>query len=215
VAREDLERRLIRLRESMTSTANIVDDLLDRAIASVSSGDAYDARIALTREDEMDNACGDLEEQTIDLLTLQQPVLASDLRMVVATLVVAQRLQRVGHGALGVARLAVDLADLGTHQDPPPELLTLANDARSLLHDAVQSLITLDRPAAAAVVARDTKVDADYRALREDLLQRLGSASSAQDDTHRRLTFWLWIAHKLERVADHGVIIAKRVEHLG
>ncbi|MBA3823418.1 MAG: hypothetical protein H0X24_05845 [Ktedonobacterales bacterium] len=215
MGREDLERRLTRLRESMTTTATLVDGLLDRAIASVQSGDAYDARMAISREDEMDRACGDLEEQTIDLLTLQQPVLANDLRMVVATLVVAQRLQRVGHGALGVARLAVDLADLGSHQPPPTELLTLAHDARALLHDAVQSLITLDRAAAAGVVSRDTQVDAAYRALREDLLQRLGTAPTAQDDYHRRLTFWLWIAHKLERVADHGVIIAKRVEHLG
>jgi phosphate transport system protein len=215
MGREDLERRMTRLRESMTATATLVDDLLDRAIASVQSGDAYDARMAISREDEMDRACGDLEEQTIDLLTLQQPVLANDLRLVVATLVVAQRLQRVGHGALGVARLAVDLADLGSHQPPPPELLTLAHDGRLLLHDAVQALSTLDRATAAGVVARDTQVDAAYRTLREDLLQRLGTSPTTQDDYHRRLTFWLWIAHKLERVADHGVIIAKRVEHLG
>lgn len=215
MGREDLERRLTRLRDSMTATATLVDELLDRAIASVQSGDAYDARIALSREDEMDRACGDLEEQTIDLLTLQQPVLASDLRLVVATLVVAQRLQRVGHGALGIARLAEDLANLGTHQAPPAELLTLSQDGRTLLHDAVQSLITLDRAAAAQVVSRDTQVDATYRTLREDLLLRLSAAGASEDDYHRRLTFWLWIAHKLERVADHGVIIAKRVEHLG
>jgi phosphate transport system protein len=213
MSREDLDRQLAALRTNIADLAQFVDALLDRALTSVVTGDGYDARIALSREDEFDHACETVEEQAVTILTLQQPVLASDLRLVVATLVVAQRLQRVGHNALGVAGLAVDLADLGP-SEPPPALLALARDARGMLHDAMQALLARDGAAADQVVARDTTIDRAYRALRDELLAQ--NASVPPDETlHRRLTFWIWIAHKLERVADHAVVIARRARQMG
>lgn len=215
--RADLDRQITAMRASIMQLAKFVDELLDRALQSAVTGDAFDARMARSREDEFDHDCVALEEQTINLLTLQQPILANDLRLVVATLVVAQRLQRVGHGALGVAELADNLAALSPFQPPPAEIITLGQDARAMLRDAVQALIADDKAAAAQVVARDTTVDGAYQAVRDDLLQQLGAlnaTSAPPDPQNRRLTFWLWIAHKLERVADHAVVIARRAEQI-
>ncbi len=214
MSRTDLDRQLTALRANIAELTQFVDALLDRALASVASGDAYDARIALGREDEFDHTCEAVEEQAVTILTLQQPVLAQDLRLVVAALVVAQRLQRVGHNALGIAGLGVDLAGLGAAEVPPPALLALGRDARTMLHDAMQALLTRDAAAAGQVVARDAAVDGAYRALRDALLAQ--HASVPPDETlHRRLTFWIWIAHKLERVADHAVVIARRARQMG
>lgn len=215
--RADLDRQLTAMRTNITDLAKFVDELLDRALSSVVTGDAFDARIARSREDEFDRACVALEEHTINLLTLQQPILVNDLRLVVATLVVAQRLQRVGHGALGVAELADNLAALTPFAAPPPAILTLGQDARAMLRDAVQALINDDKHAAAQVVARDTTVDGAYQTARDDLLQQLGTLTAEtpnQATLNRRLTFWLWIAHKLERVADHAVVIARRAQQI-
>ncbi len=216
MGRADLDRQLTALRDSIETLATFIDELLDRALSSVASGDPYDARIAKSREDAFDRTCADIEEQAVNMLTLQQPVLASDLRLVVAALVVAQRLQRVGHNAFGIAGLAEDLAGLGAPEPPPPALLALGNDARGILRDAVHALITRDVTAAAQVVARDSAIDSAYRAVRDDLLAQLGKAGgTASDAVHRRLTFWMWVAHKLERVADHAVVIARRAEQMG
>jgi phosphate transport system protein len=216
MAREDLDRQLTVMRTSIIDLARFVDELFERAMSSVATGDAYDARIARSREDDFDRTCEALEEQPITLLTLQQPILAADLRLVLAVVLVAQRLQRVGHGALGVAELAIDLAELGAYQSPPPEMLALSQEARGMLRDAVQALSTDNKVAAARVVAQDSQVDAHYQALRDDLLRQMETlqATSPQETPHRRLTFWLWIAHKLERVADHAVVIARRTEQI-
>jgi hypothetical protein len=40
------------------------------------------------------------------------------------------------------------------------------------------------------------------------------TGTEADENRHRRLTFWLWTAHKLERVADHSVVIAHRVQQM-
>src|SRR6185437_5653783 len=99
MGRPDLDRQITALRGSIEALAQFIDALLDRALSSVATGDAYDARIAKSREDEFDRMCEAIEEQAVSMLTLQQPVVAQDLRLVVAALVVAQRLQRVGHNA--------------------------------------------------------------------------------------------------------------------
>jgi phosphate transport system protein len=211
MGREDLDRQLTALRTSIEGLATFVDSLLERALASVASNDAFDARIAQSREDEFDRTCEAIEDHAISMLTLQQPVVAQDLRLVVAAVVVAQRLQRVGHNALGTAGIAIDLAALGAPEVPPPALLALGAEARTMLRDAVRALLARDAVAGGQIVARDSVIDADYHALRDDLLARMSAAEADQ----RRLTFWIWVAHKLERVADHAVVIARRAGNLG
>lgn len=217
MSRTDFDRQLLALRTDITSLEAFVDDLLQRALSSVQDGDAYQARMALSREDEFDRTSGAIEEHTIDLLTLQQPVLAGDLRLLVGGLVVAQRLQRVGHGAFGSARLAIDLAGFSSKDTTSPELLALGQDARQMLGDAVTAFVKGDLALAQKVIEHEASIDARYRTLRDNLLQALSQAGGQQEAdefTHRRLTFWLWIAHKLERVADHAVVIAKRVRQM-
>jgi phosphate transport system protein len=215
MAREELDRRLALVRTTLSDLAHLDDDLLDRAMMSVATGDPYHARMAQSRDEALETLSSGIEEQAFDILSLQQPVLLNDLRFVVGTLVVAQRLQRVGHGALGIAELAVTIATMPVHETPPAELLTLGQDARAMLQDSVNAMINEDIALAEQVVTRDTTVDAAYREMRDALLVRLGQLTvSPEDPAHRRLTYWVWIAHKLERVADHSVSIARRAQQL-
>ncbi len=205
------------LRDDVSRLAGLVDMMLERDLSAIASGDPYDARIAESRQEECDRASEAIEENTIALLTLQQPIFAADLRFLVAVLTVAQRLQRVAHGAEGVAGLAIDLSSLGAPLAPPDALLDLGRLARDRLRDAISAFSGRDGDLAARVVAGDSEIDARYRALRDDLLQRLGAAggdAGADEFMARRLTFWLWIAHKLERVADHAVVIARRTQQM-
>jgi phosphate transport system protein len=217
MSRTDFDRQLLALRADITALAAFVDDLLQRALASVQEGDAYQARLALSREDEFDRTSGAIEERTIDLLTLQQPVLAGDLRLLVGGLIVAQRLQRVGHGAFGTARLAIDLAGFSSKDTTSSELLALGQAVRHMLSSAVTAFVQGDLTLAQKVIEHESSIDARYRALRDDLIHALsqaGGSLEADEFIHRRLTFWLWIAHKLERVADHAVVIAKRAQQM-
>lgn len=217
MSREDLDRQLMALRTDITTLGKLVDEVLDRALASVTAGESYDAHMAQSREEELDSTYETIEEQTIVMLTLQQPIFAGDLRLLVAALIIAQRQQRAGHSALGVARIALDLAQLQTHLPPPDALLVLGQEARAMLRDAVAAFVRSDSTLAAQVAAHDSTVDGIYRDLRDHILQELSASqhqAASDPNAHRRLTFWLWIAHKLERVADHSVVIARRVQQM-
>lgn len=217
MSRPEFERQLTLLSTETSAMATHVDDLIERALSSTTTNDPFDARIALNQERHINQAAEALEERVMSLLALQQPVLATDLRMIVGSLVVGQRLHRAGHGAMGIARLAIDLSGLHGTEAPPAALLTLGQEAREMLHDAVTAFTQRNHAAALAVAARDDTVDAGYRALRDEILAALSGSGFQEvpdENYHRRLTFWLWIAHKIERVADHSVVIARRAAQL-
>jgi|GEM_PF-3017240 len=219
MARDELDRQLLALRTNITDLCTFVDELLDRAFLTLAVGDPYDARIAQTRENEFDRTCNDIEEKTVRLLTLQQPILATDLRLLVGALVVAQRLQRVGHGAFGIAKLAVELTDTPTsHDAAPAPLLALGKDARSALTAAVTAFVEERIELAQQVINNEPQIDAEYRQQRDDYISRLSLPDEPGKENDaglpRKITYWLWIAHKLERVADHAVVIARRVQQL-
>jgi phosphate transport system protein len=219
MSRTDLDRQLANLRSDLATLSSLIDMLLDRDLSSIATGDPYDARIAQSREDDVDRASEAIEENAMNMLTLQQPVLAADLRLIVGALVVSQRLQRVGHGAQGTAGLAIDLAALdGPFEPPPRALLDLGQMGRQMLHDAVHAFVTTDVALAARIIASDSAADDVYQALKKELFQRLGEPGddpAVVPSINRRLTYWLWIAHKLERVADHAVVIAHRARQIG
>lgn len=217
MTRSELDRRLEALRSDISGFAKAIDSLLDRVLSAIASGDPYDARIAQSQERTINAFSENIEEYTIDILTQQQPVLATDLRFVVGALIVTQRLQRLGNNVLGTARLAIDLAALEGKETAPEALLSIGNDARSMLTDAVAAFINDDTALSAQIVQRDESLDQRYRTLREDLLAALSANGlhDLPDENHqRRMTYWLWIAHKMERIADHAVVIAKRTQQI-
>ncbi len=201
------------LRQEVTDLAHIIDGFFERAMLATSNNDAYEARMAISQEEQLNHRAEAIEERGMEILALQQPVLASDLRTVVGGLVVTQRLHRAGHGALGIARLAIDISGLSGQEAPPEDLLKLSKAARAMLQDAVASFTQPNGLLAESVIQRDGDIDGGYRQLREALLTALGGSGyheQPDENYHRRLTYWLWIAHKIERIADHSVVIARR-----
>jgi phosphate transport system protein len=215
MARADLERELIALRADLALLTTLIDELLEAALSAAYHGNPYDARVVQRREEEFEEMSTKIEDRAFDILTLQQPVLAGDLRFVIGTLVVAPRLQRIGHGAFGIARLAVEL--MSAPEMNNEDLRYLGNLARSMLHDAAVAFVTNNQPLAASVLEREKLCDQQYQTIKQNLLDSLSTtedATSISDHTARSTTFWLWIAHKLERVADHAVAIAYRCQRL-
>jgi phosphate transport system protein len=205
------------LSQETTDLAQTIDGILERALNATSTNDPYDARMSMNQENQVTKGAEAIEERVIHLLTLQQPVVAGDLRQIVGSLVVAQRLHRAGHGALGIARLAIDINGLSGNEKPPADLLNLGQDARVMLRDAVVAFVRQDQALAQVILEREKQIDSGYSTLRDQLLQALsgtGYQESPDVNYHRRVTFWLWIAHKVERIADHSVVIARRAQQL-
>lgn len=216
MSREELDRQMEGLREDIIILGKFSDELLDRVLSSLAGSDPYDALIAQKRDEEFERVAETIESKTLNVLTLQQPVLGKDLRVLIATMLVGQRLQRVGHGLFGTARLVIDLASEGGVTSPAPAaLVDIGRSSRDILRSAVTIFVQQDAQAVNGLMQREDSIDQSYRSLREDFLKMLGvSRVSADPSEARKITYWLWIAHKFERVADHAAAITARVRNL-
>jgi phosphate transport system protein len=73
-----------------------------------------------------------------------------------------------------------------------------------------------DAKAARYIWEEDDVVDVRYHLVRHDLMAMMAGAHAIpalQNDAKvlQRVTYLLWIAHKLERVADHSTNICERI----
>lgn len=95
-------------------------------------------------------------------------------------------------------------------------VLALGQEARRALQATMMGLAQRDAPAARMVWHEDDVVDVRYHMVRHDIMRLFSgmhAISALEYDALvlQRVTYWLWIAHNLERVGDHCSTICKRM----
>jgi phosphate transport system protein len=236
---QDLDAQILRL-------GSLVDDALDKALTALETGDLAKSGMVIEADSIIDGLRVAIEEHTIRLLTLQQPLGSRDLRYLTSALSIAGDLERIGDGAAGIATIMLRMSPLhvngGNITDPHSKapaaneaarkgseqgseiteegivrsLLNLGNEARRVLQGTMEAFARRDVEAARYIWQEDDVVDVCYHLVRHDLMALLGGAHAIpalQNDALilQRATYLLWIAHKLERVADHCTNICERI----
>jgi phosphate transport system protein len=239
MARTVLDRELKELDDQIIHLGNQVDDALDKALKALETGDVAMCGMVIENDALIDSQRAAVEEHTIRLLTLQQPLGGRDLRYLASTLSIAGDLERTGDGAAGIAQNILRMAPLrgtsmphvkideevdkasGTHVEVTEEsimrgILDLGKEARRVLQGTMKAFADRDVNAARYIWEEDDVVDVRYHLVRHDLMAMMAGARAIpalQNDSLilQRATYLLWIAHKLERVADHCTNICERL----
>ena len=150
----------------------------------------------------------EVEEQCLNLLALQQPM-AGDLRLLVASIKIANDLERVGDHAVNIAQSADRLAQ---HRliTPEPEIFEMARLAREMLSDALEAFVRGDANSAREICRRDDKVDALNRSMFRILLTHM------MEDPHSIGSGLelLLVSRNLERIADLATNVGEDVVFL-
>ncbi|HEY0754657.1 MAG TPA: PhoU domain-containing protein [Ktedonobacteraceae bacterium] len=229
---QDLDAQIVRL-------GTMVDDALGKALESLDNGDQAKAGMVIEADALADSLRAAIEEHTIRLLTLQQPLGGRDLRYLTSVFSIASDLERIGDGAAGIGQnllrmeplRGAQLSQVAVHVDAAAEvseehnvteaeivrsMLDLGNEARRVLQGSIQAFSTRDVKAARHIWQEDDVVDVRYHLVRHDLMALMEGARAIpalQSDSRilQRATYLLWIAHKLERVADHSSNICERI----
>jgi phosphate transport system protein len=200
----------------------LLDDLQARLLemagaAEVQLGQAMEALLARDRarleaardgDTQVDAMELEVDEAALELLALQQPM-AKDLRQIVATLKIANDLERVGDHAVKIAGAGLRMLEAPAFPELP-EIVEMWGHSRSMLADALRACTTRDPELARAVRARDHRVDA----LRSTVHRIL--VSHMLEDP-RRITAsleLLLVSQSLERVADLSTNIAEETVFL-
>ena len=193
------------LRKSLLRMGGLAESILEKAIESVWERNK-DAAAQVRLDDlEIDRLDVQIDERVLRALALQAPV-AEDLRQVIAIKMIATDLERVGDISRNVAKSALRLAE----RPPvalPPKLQEMADEARRMLKDALDSFADGDPAKARSVLAADDRIDDDQDRVVRDAILEIGA--------HPELTSQgvdlIMIAKNLERVGDHATNIAEDV----
>ncbi len=181
---------------------------LGLAVEALLERDNEKAQRVIAGDQIIDSMEVEIEEQSINLLALQQPM-ARDLRMLTSALKIANDLERVGDHAVNIAQSAERL-NQARPIAPEPEIIDMARLAREMLSDALEAFIRGDAQAGRDVCRRDDKVDALHRSVFRILLTHM------MEDPHTiesGMELFL-VSRNLERVADLATNIGEDVVFL-
>jgi len=207
---------------------------LEQAIQSVQNGDQVLCGLVIASDGTIDEVRSEVERLAFQSLTLQQPLAGHDLRFLSSALSITGDLERMGDNAAGIARLLVRMAPLhaagmsqARDQKPPLDrvmteasivsgIVDLGQEARRVLLGAMGAFEQSDAHAARFIWQEDDVVDVRYHLVRHDLMTMLTdihAIPALQQDSRimQRMTYWLWIAHNLERIGDHCTNICERL----
>ena len=179
----------------------------------MTSLETWDVTLAaqIIREDaDIDAAQRVLEEKVIDLMATQQPIVASDLRLMSVVVAIASELERIGDYANSIARRIKRVTRRPAFVSPPSGIREMATLARQMLHTSLEAFLHQDTSLAYSLAQDDERVDELEEILRAELI------NIAQSDPQRieAALDLMEVIQVLERVADRATNIGERVIYL-
>src|SRR5947199_10730532 len=115
-----LDKELHELDTQIIHLGSLVDEALGLALEALETGDLATAGMLIEADAIIDTLRAAIEEHTIRLLTLQQPLGGRDLRYLTSALSIAGDLERTGDGAAGIAQIILRMTPL--QSDARPEV---------------------------------------------------------------------------------------------
>lgn len=193
------------LKQKLLAMGGMAEQAVERAVRAYQTRDLSLCEVVLRDESKINAAERDVDEMSIDLLAMQQPM-AIDLRFIVACIKINADLERVGDQAVNIAERVMDLV---TRPDPAlnVDIPRMAQLSISMVRDALNAFLAADVEMAQAVLERDDLVDNMNR----EIFEAVDLAMNKSVGGHRNLLDTLIVARNLERVADHATNIAEDV----
>ncbi|MCE9576681.1 MAG: phosphate signaling complex protein PhoU [Deltaproteobacteria bacterium] len=199
----EYEAELALLRQRVRAMGAIVREMLVGGVRALVDGDTVRAQAVIDRDEEIDRLEVELDEQCLRVLARRQPV-ASDLRLIAATLKLVTDLERMGDLCGSLCERVIELA-AAAPQTPAGSLPLMAAAVEAMVLDAIEAFVTGDAGLAEQVLTRDDLVDSYFA----QLLGELFADMMAQPAAIYRATRLTSVAKYLERIADHATNVAE------
>jgi len=208
--RERYARQINSLREDLLRMGSMVKQALLHALHALETWDALEAARITGDDPKIDAAWRDLEERTIRLLATQQPIVASDLRLITTVTAIAGELERIGDYANSIARRVRRAVRRPSLLLPPPQINEMATLAIQMINTSLEAFLRQDTDLAHSLSATDERVDE----LEDRLRERLIAEAQARPEQLEAVIDLIEVVHALERSADRATNIGERVIYL-
>ena len=147
----------------------------------------------------------EIDEFATRMLALHQPV-ARDLRFLTAILKINSDLERMGDLAVNIAQRSISLLSR-PQLKPLVDIPHMSRTVESMVRKSLNAFVNRDEELARSVLLADDEVDELKNSVYQELLEMM-DRGNAPAGTAFDLIF---VAHNLERVADHATNIAEDV----
>jgi phosphate transport system protein len=194
--RAGLDQGMEQLRRDLRRLASMVDVAVEQSVASLARLDRAAAERVIVGDKAINDLRYAIEDAAIHIIAMQQPI-AGDLRFVIAVLLVASELERMGDYCVGIAKITKLHGDRPLLK-PLIDIPRMAEAVRGMLRGSVDALITKNAFLAEAIAAQDDEIDRLYDQIYRELLTYMLNDPTTID----RATWLLWAAHNLERMGD-------------
>jgi phosphate transport system protein len=208
LTRTQFEAELENLRQKLLEMGSGADHMLALSMQALTEQNETLAEEVIALDDQIDIMDLDIEAECIRLIALQQPI-ARDLRLIGTAFKAITDIERIGDFSVCIAKVARRLAK-DTFYKPLVDLPRMASMVRGMLKDVLTSFVNHDLQLAHHVVDQDDEVDILYDHLRDELY----AAMKRDPNVVIQASAFLFVAHYLERIADHSVNIAERVHYV-
>ena len=147
-----------------------------------------------------------IESRCLSLILRQQPV-ACDLRQISTALKVVTDLERIGDHASDIAELILRIKSEHAYHIVK-HLPLMAEEARKMVHDAVEAFISQDLEETEKIIRMDDRVDSLFNQVKTDVISLL---KTSPDQADQGIDL-LMVAKYLERIGDHAVNVCRMDE---
>lgn len=206
--REAFRRELDDITDELVDMTGMVGSAMTRATTALLEADLRLADHVIAGDERIDAMRARLDERTVGLLALQQPV-ATDLRSVVTAMQMSSDLERMGDLARHVAKVTRRRHPHNAVPEAVQDVFRQMGQVATCIVDKTADVIAATKPSAATDLDQvDDDMDRLHRSVYAALLDgRWEHGTEAAVDL-------ALLARYYERFADHAVSVARRVSYL-
>ncbi len=194
---KDILTLVSKMSELTLESIDIVDDAIQNGDEDLVSKIRSHDKIINQYNDEIDS-------EITAFIALRQPK-GYDLRFIISIVKVSSNLERVGDYAKKAIKQIIKSSVLPSRSDL---LLKMTKIARTMIIDAVDSVVNNDIEKAQEVLSSDDKIDDLYKEIFAEFKNKTLNEDS------RELINIVFITKAIERLADHAVNIASAVDYI-
>jgi len=207
--RENFDELLNGLLDEVLLLGSMVEENVHNSISALSQRNHMAARQVHDFDQKINHKRYSIEDTCVTLIVTQQPM-AKDARFLIAVLEISTELERIGDYAKGIAKITVLLGEEQMDLTLLAYLRQMEETGLQMLRLSLDAFFRRDVHLAREIPFTDDTIDGLYNKIYRYLAARMIENHVAVD----KLSYILWAAHNLERLADRVANICERTVYL-
>jgi phosphate transport system protein len=203
--RSVLDRNLTAVRDDILRLGSLVKQATERAVSAYQNNNAGLAHIIILDDKKVDSLHQQLENEITTTTALQQPT-TTDLRVLIASLLISNELERMGDHAEGIAKTVVR-NEGSSFSDIPPIISEMQSKVGVMIDEVMEAYLEMSIKKAEAIALYDEDLDKLYQRLFNKMVKKMHKGNLPVEQG----TYVLWIGHNLERIGDRVTNICERI----